>query len=66
MDEKRERMLSPKEVASRLQIARETVYAWIESGELRALDLSATGSRPRWSVPESALEAFLDARSNAV
>ena len=64
MAEPRERLLSPKEIAQRLNVTRDSVYRWIENGELRAIDLRATSEKPRWNIPESALDAFLAARSN--
>ena len=62
--EQLERMLSPKEVAQRLNVTRDTVYQWIGSGELRAVDLRASSAKPRWNIPESALGEFLAGRSN--
>lgn len=59
------RLLTPKEVAARLGVSRDTVYSWIERRELEAIDLSVSGSsRSRWHVSEGALAAFMRRRSN--
>lgn len=55
------KLLTPKEVASKVGVSRETVYAWIEERMLEAVDLSA-GGVPRWHVSESALAAFIESR----
>ena len=56
-------LLTPKEVAARVRVSRDTVYRWIESRELEALDLSAEGDQPRWHVSEASLRAFLERRA---
>lgn len=51
--------LSVREVAGRLGVHVQTVYAWIGRGELRALNLSSGSQRPRWRVDERELERFI-------
>jgi excisionase family DNA binding protein len=50
-----ERLLTPREVAARLNVSVRTVYLWIESGRLSVVRLSARCTR----VPESALDVLL-------
>jgi excisionase family DNA binding protein len=50
-----ERLLTAREVAARLGVSVRTVHAWMRSGRLPSLKLSARGTR----VPASALGSFL-------
>ena len=56
--------LTPPQVSALLGVGHEKLLAWIHSGELRAVDLSATrGKRPRWRISRQALDDFLSRRS---
>ena len=54
--------LTVQNIAERLRVSVDTIYRWIESGELEAADISL-GSRPRYRVSEQALAEMLHARS---
>jgi len=54
--------LTVQNIAERLKISRDTVYRWIESGELAAIDIGVD-SRPRYRVSEEALATMLKARA---
>jgi excisionase family DNA binding protein len=57
------KLLTPAEVAERLNICRATVYARIRAGELPALTLAQFTSRPVYRIDEHELERWLnDAR----
>jgi excisionase family DNA binding protein len=57
------RHLSPGDVARQLGVRDAKIYAWIESGELRASNVAACpGGLPRYKVSPTALEEFLTAR----
>jgi hypothetical protein len=54
------------ELAEREHIGQSKLRAWIESGELLAVNLATRrGSRPRWHVSRESWDAFKLARSNA-
>ena len=54
-----EEMLTPPEAARRWRVKPSKVVAWIEAGELRAIDVSNRGSRrPRYRIPLDAIHAF--------
>ena len=58
-----DKMLRPREVAARLDCRLASVLAWIRSGELRGVDVSATrGKRSRWRIAPEDLERFLLSR----
>ena len=54
--------LTTSQVAKRWGSATKTVVSHIRSGELQAFDLSTSGSRPRFAIPEEALERFEKSR----
>lgn len=57
---------SVPELAETHHIGESKVRAFIESGELRAVNLALRpGQRPRWQITAEAWEAFTLARSNA-
>lgn len=59
-------MLSPPAVAQRLGVDRHKVVHWIDSGELAAINVAATGAaKPRWRVDQTDLQAFLVKRRSA-
>ncbi len=47
------RLLTPAQVAERLQITERTVYGWLRSGRLHGLKMGR-----RWRIPEENLAAF--------
>ena len=56
-----EKLLTPAQVAERLQITERTVYEWIRGGKLLALKLGRL-----WRIRQDELEAFLEgARAKA-
>lgn len=63
---KKTRTLSTGELALRYGVAREKVHHWIDSGELRALNVASNprGQRPRWRITLEAVAAFEQARSS--
>lgn len=43
----------------RFGVSQHTVLAWIDSGELRAVDVSRKrGGKPRWRITQEALDSF--------
>lgn len=52
--------LTPPQIAARLRVKPHKVLVWINSGRLRALNISAGAERPRYRVHEADLEVFLD------
>ncbi len=58
-----ERFLTPPQVAKILGTHASRVLSWIQSGALKASNLSE-GDRPRWKVAPDDLQRFLDSRSN--
>ena len=60
-DSMNEKLLTPAQVAERLQITERTVYEWIRGGKLTALKLGRL-----WRIRQDELEAFLEgARAKA-
>jgi excisionase family DNA binding protein len=58
--------LTPPEVAKRLGVSKNKIYAWIKSGELPAVNVTARpGSRPRYLITESDLTVFQEKRRTA-
>jgi excisionase family DNA binding protein len=56
-----------QEVADILNISRDTVERWINTGALRAVDMSARKSSPHrrtWRVSATSLDIFLETRTN--
>jgi len=49
-----EQALLPEQVATRLQICRESVLRMLRSGELRGVKVLSS-----WRIPESAVDEFL-------
>ena len=61
-----DKFITPRAVADLLGLAKtDAVLAWIHTGKLRAVDLSAGTGRPRWKVRESDLAEFLKSREAA-
>ncbi|MFH1924153.1 MAG: helix-turn-helix domain-containing protein [Planctomycetota bacterium] len=58
-------MLTPRQVAESRAVPVDVVYAWIRSGQLLAVDVSASpGGRPRWRIAPADLEVFTANRTN--
>jgi hypothetical protein len=58
------RYLSPPEIARSRGVDAHKILAWIESGELKAVNLAtSTSGRPRWKVSPADLAAFEASRS---
>ncbi len=55
--------LSPPQIAKRWGIHPRRVLSWIRSGELRAINISEGGQRPRYLVDVADLVAFESRRS---
>lgn len=56
-------MLRVKDIAERFDVTEHTVLHWIDSGELKAVDVSRNrGKRPNWRISPEALEAFEQSR----
>ena len=59
-----DRMLTPPQVAKRFGIAPEKVLAWINAGELRAINVALRiGGRPRYRVDPADLAVFMANRT---
>ncbi|QDT66375.1 helix-turn-helix domain-containing protein [Calycomorphotria hydatis] len=59
-------LLSVTQVAERLNTRRQTVLAYIGSGDLVAIDISAVpGGRPTWRVHPDDLLGFISRRTNS-
>jgi excisionase family DNA binding protein len=59
-----DRFSTPPQVAKLLGVGVEKVKAFIDRGELVAVNLSMGSHRPRWRIAPEALQAFLKSRSN--
>ena len=58
--------LSVKQICNRFGVGEHTVLHWINSGQLRAQNVSRDpGGRLKWRVTEEALVAFESARSTS-
>ena len=59
--------LTPKEIASLLEVKLDTVLAWIHRGELPAINVAKRPStRPRYRVRATDFEAFQEKRAAKV
>jgi excisionase family DNA binding protein len=59
--------LTPKEIASLLEVKLDTVLAWIHRGELPAINVARRPStRPRYRVKTADFEAFQEKRAAKV
>lgn len=60
-------LLTIPATADKLQVAPNTVYRLIASGDLRAVDMTVPGAkRPKTRVRRDDLEAFINARTREV
>ncbi|MBX3420530.1 MAG: hypothetical protein KF752_03135 [Pirellulaceae bacterium] len=55
---------SPPEIAKQLRVSCDRVLHWINTGKLKAVNLSEGHERPRWKVSPDDLSCFLKTRSN--
>ena len=55
--------MTPRQVATLLDVDVRTVRKWIKNGCLRAVNIGL-GDRPAWKVARCDLDSFLDERSN--
>jgi excisionase family DNA binding protein len=58
---------SVRNICERYGVSEHTVLQWIRSGELRAVNVGRRlgAKKPRWRIPQAALEAFELARAVA-
>lgn len=56
-------LLTIPEAAEELRIHRDTVYAFVASGDLKAVDIAASGKRPRTRIRRDDFMAFIDSRT---
>ena len=60
-------LLTIPQAADKLEIAPNTVYKLIASGDLRAVDMTVPGAkRPKTRIRRDDLEAFIEARTREV
>lgn len=57
-----DRAATPPAIAKQLVVHVGKVLGWIQSGELRAINLG-NGMRPRWRIMPEDLKAFLERRA---
>ena len=56
--------LTPPQFAERLGVAVDKIYAWIQTGQLRALNVAQRANgRPRYRIPPDAIAEFEESRS---
>ena len=60
---KRTQLLSVTEAAERLACSRGHVYNLVAAGALQAVEIKASGSRPKTRIREDELEAFIAGRT---
>lgn len=60
-----DQLLTPAQVAERLQIHPETAALWMRTGHLPARNLSAGKRRACWRISEAELERWLHGRPTA-
>jgi excisionase family DNA binding protein len=59
--------ITPVELAKRWGVGHAKVLAWIDSGELGAVNVAtSTNSRPQYRIMNEEAERFLAARSTAI
>jgi hypothetical protein len=64
-DELPRRGYTPNELARRLRVSPDRVRAWINRGELAAINTADRGARPRFVVLPDQLAAFIEGRRPA-
>ena len=57
--------LRPRDVSKALGVKYEQVLGFIRRGDLKAINIAVNpNGRPRWRIPEAAIELFAAARSS--
>ena len=65
MTETLRQWLTPPQLARQLRIEPPKVIAWINRGELRAVNVAdRTGGRPRWRISPDAVDEFMRPRES--
>ncbi len=54
-----QQLLTPKQVAERLQVSEDTVRGWCGCGDLLAVNVSKGHYKERWRITEDDLTEFL-------
>jgi excisionase family DNA binding protein len=57
-------LLTVKDAGERLGIGRNSVYALVNSGELRVVNVAPAGRRPRLRIRLDDLQAFIDSKTH--
>lgn len=65
-EEKREELLTVREVARRLRVDDTTVRRWIKSGALEAITLPHKGRRQAYRIKKSTLDILLSSSTQLV
>ena len=65
-EEKREELLTVREVARRLRVDDTTVRRWIKSGALEAITLPHKGRRQAYRIKKSTLDMLLSSSTQLV
>jgi len=60
VEERREELLTVREVARRLRVDDTTVRRWIKSGALEAITLPHRGKRQAYRIKKSTLDSLLN------
>jgi len=55
-----------KQIAEKLIVNQSRVLDWIHSGELRAVNTSEPGRRPRWKISPDSLDEILATRCSRI
>ena len=59
------KFFSPDDIATRYSVKASKVLAWINSGELRAVNITTRrGVKPRWKIDPITLAAFENSRAS--
>ena len=56
-------LLTPDEAGERLGVTAKSVYRLIALGELRAVDVAITGTRPKTRIRDDDLQRFINQRT---
>jgi len=55
-------MLTPRDVAGILGVHQKTVHLWLRTGKIKGVKISYRA----WRIPQSALDHFIEQRSNVI
>lgn len=61
---KTRKFLTTADVAKLLNVTTDQVVGLIHAGALVAVDVSATGKKPRWRIEQTHVDAFIAARTS--